>query len=138
VTPPKKPLPPPDTSGTTAMAKRFSIGANPLATTPTSAQTSPIGDVQAAHTKPMGRGRIGTRPDAEGMTRESYYITKDAAEALTTAVDQIRAVLGPDTPKHVAISAIIATGAAAADQIATELAEQRAAELAEQLAKLRS
>lgn len=137
MTPPKKPLPPPDTSGTTTMAKRFTVGANPLAT-PTSTHTQPIGDVQAAHTKPTGRGRVGTRPDAEGMTRESYYITKDAAEALTTAVDQIRVVLGPDTPKHVAISAIIATGAAAADQIAAELAEQRAAELAEQLAKLRS
>lgn len=136
MTPPKKgSLPPPDTSGTT-MARRFTIGPNPLAAAPTPAHTPPIGEVRAAHTRPTGRS--GTRPDADGMKRVSYYITTETADALDAAVVEILDVLGPDTPRHVALSAVIGAGAAAAGQITVDLAQQRAEDLAARAAALRS
>lgn len=130
----KNELPPPDTSHTT-MQRRLSVGSNPLSNTETqAAHTPPTGQVYPAHTRPMGRR--GTRPDAEGMTRQSYYISREAADALDAAVDTVRTALGPEVPRHVALSAIIAAGAADADRIAAELAQARAAALAEQAAKL--
>lgn len=129
----KDKLPAPDTSHTT-MSRRLSVGTNPLAANEQQAHTPPIGQVYPAHTRPMGRR--GTRPDADGMTRQSYYISREAADALDAAVATVRSALGPDVPRHVALSAIITSGAADADRIATELAQARAAELAEQAAKL--
>ncbi|WP_322755996.1 hypothetical protein [Frankia sp. Cas3] len=71
------------------------------------------------------------------MRRVSYYITTDAAEQLDEAVTRVTQALGGDLPKHVALSALIAAAAAAADRVAEDLASARAHELADQLAQLR-
>lgn len=70
------------------------------------------------------------------MRRTSFYITREAAEALERAADQIVQLLGEGTPRHVALSALLLAGAGQADVVAQELARQRAAELAERLAAL--
>lgn len=93
-----------------------------------------------AHTQPTPRPRAGmgsgTRPDPAGMKRTSIYVTKDAANALEQAADQILDALGRDLPRHVALSALLEAGARQAPAIATELAQQRAAELAAKLREL--
>jgi hypothetical protein len=71
------------------------------------------------------------------MTRESYYLSQDAASALEHAVEQVLAVLGRDVPKHVALSALIAAGAASAGDVASQLAAVRASELAARVEALR-
>ncbi|WP_415648539.1 hypothetical protein [Stackebrandtia soli] len=71
------------------------------------------------------------------MTRQSYYINREAADALDDAVDAVLAVLGPDTPRHVALSAIIRAGADRATDVAATLAEDRATELERRIAELR-
>jgi hypothetical protein len=86
-------------------------------------------------TKP---GKKGSRPDPEGMRRVSYYISTDAAAAMDAAVAEVVAALGGDLPKHVALSALIAAGAAQAPAVAKTLTEQATAELAERLNALRS
>jgi hypothetical protein len=70
------------------------------------------------------------------MSRESYYITQEAAAAVTAAVERITAALGGDLPKHVPLSALLLAGAERADEIATQLAEQQAAALKQRLAAL--
>ncbi|MFE2962019.1 hypothetical protein [Nocardia tengchongensis] len=82
-----------------------------------------------------GKG-VGTRPDPQGMRRTSFYITQAAATALEAAADQIVALLGEDTPRHVALSALLVAGANQVDVVAQELARQRAAELSARLAAL--
>jgi len=71
------------------------------------------------------------------MARTSYYISEEAAAALDAAVDQVLAALGGDVPKHVALSALIATGAAQAPAVAAHLAQTRADELARRVEALR-
>ncbi|MEU0876807.1 hypothetical protein [Nocardia brasiliensis] len=78
----------------------------------------------------------GTRPDPEGMRRTSIYVTQAAAEALDRAADQIVALLGDGTPRHVALSALLVAGAGQVDAVAQDLARQRAAELTARLAAL--
>ncbi|MEV6562966.1 hypothetical protein AB0M22_45115 [Nocardia sp. NPDC051756] len=97
-----------------------------------------------AHTQvDKGEGRVrtgkgGTRPDPEGMRRASFYISAAAAEALEHATDQIMQLLGDDTPRHVALSALLTAGANQVDAVAKELAQQRAAELTARLAALQT
>lgn len=71
------------------------------------------------------------------MCRESYYLARDARDALAVAVDRVQAALGTDTPKHVALSALISAGAGQVDQVIADLTRERAAALEAQLAELR-
>lgn len=132
------PLPPPDMSGTdpdAVLRRRISI---PDPTTSAPAPTPPA----PAHTQvDLGAARVregkgGTRPDPAGMRRTSLYITKEAADALETAADQVLAILGGDTPRHVALSALLMAGVGQAQTVARQLAEQQAAELSTRLAAL--
>lgn len=70
------------------------------------------------------------------MRRTSLYITQEAADALDAAVDQVLAALGGDTPRHVALSALLIAGTQRAEDVTRQLAAQQAAELAERLAAL--
>ncbi len=150
-------LPPPDDANTdpdAVLRSRFSLAPPPIteppAAHPVPASTSPIpnpypgmgrygpgADAGSRSSAPSGGARRGSRPDAAGMRRVSYYITTDAAEQLDEAVTRVTQALGGDLPKHVALSALIAAAAAAADRVAEDLASARAHELADQLAQLR-
>jgi N-acetylglucosamine kinase-like BadF-type ATPase len=72
------------------------------------------------------------------MRRYSLYVTAEAAEALDEAVTTVRQALGADTPRHVALSALLHAAAEQADTVASRLAKQRAHELTEQLEHLQS
>jgi hypothetical protein len=91
------------------------------------------------------RGSGAKRADPPGMSRESYYITQEAADAIAAAVDQIRDALGekdkPEkdrTPKQVILSALLLAGAERAGEVRTRIAAQQADELAARLEALRS
>lgn len=71
----------------------------------------------------------GTRPDTDGMTQKSYYISREAADALDSAVNKVLDILGTDEPRHVALSAIITVGASQVDRAASNIAHQRLDEL---------
>lgn len=71
------------------------------------------------------------------MARESYYVTQAAADAVEAAVRHILAALGPDVPKHVALSAVLTAGAERANEVAVKLAADQAAELTQRLEALR-
>lgn len=92
---------------------------------------------QVRATPRTGRKSGAKRDDPPGMARTSYYISQEAAAALDAAVDQVLTALGGDIPKHVALSALIAAGAAQAPAVAQQLAAARAAELAQRLDQLR-
>lgn len=137
----RKDLPPPNMSSTDpdgVLRSRINLGT----TVGTATASTP------AHTRPhtgTDRGRAstdtpkrsgGTRPDPDGMRRASIYVAEDAIAALENATDQILELLGKDTPRHVALSALLRAGAAQADTVAQQLAQQRAEELATRLAAL--
>lgn len=82
--------------------------------------------------------KTARRGDPPGMTRASYYISRDAAEALDQAVHRVLAALGGDVPKHVVLSALLEAGAAQAHRVTARLAERRAAELEQRLDALRA
>lgn len=71
------------------------------------------------------------------MRRTSLYVTAAAADALEAASDHVLAALGGNTPRHVALSALLLAGAEQAETVARRLAEQQAAELTARLAALR-
>jgi hypothetical protein len=128
----RKPLPAPDLSGTDPNSVlRSRVDLNVPVNPPTPAHTqvrAGVGRVRA--------GKGGTRPDPDGMRRTSFYITKQAADALESAADRIVQLLGEGTPRHVALSALLLAGAGQVDAVAQELAKERAAELAARLAAL--
>lgn len=80
--------------------------------------------------------RKGARRDAEGMTRESLYLSTQARDALHEAIERVIAALGGDVPKHVAVSALILAAANQADQVTAELVAERAAYLTRLLESL--
>lgn len=131
----KKPLPPPNMAGTDAdevLSRRLSVS-----TQSTPAHTSPT----PAHTQvnPVSReskSGKGTRPDPDGMRRTSFYISTDAAQALDAAVEYVLNVLGADTPRHVALSALLHAGAERAPEVARRLVQEQAAQLQARLAQL--
>ncbi|WP_431879219.1 hypothetical protein [Amycolatopsis sacchari] len=133
------PLPPPNMSGTDTdevLRRRISVGPEqpppaPTPTPPTPAHTQ----VNTRETKVREKSK-GTRPDPAGMRRTSLYITKEAAEKLEAAADQVLAKLGGDTPRYVALSALLLAGVEQAPVVTRRLAEQQAAELAARLAAL--
>ncbi|OLE20385.1 MAG: hypothetical protein AUG49_25270 [Catenulispora sp. 13_1_20CM_3_70_7] len=132
----RNPLPPPDISDTdptkAKMAQRFSLGGNPLAgaTNPLAAAApAPAERALAMVPKPSK----GTRPDPEGMKRASYYVAKEAAEALDEAADWIQQQI-PGLPRHAALTALFAT--MDPSKAVESVAQARADQLRNQLAAL--
>ena len=80
--------------------------------------------------------RRGTRPDPAGMRRISLYVSREAADQLDAAVDQVLAALGGDTPRHVALSALLLAGAEHAPEVTRHLAHEKAAQLHARLTEL--
>lgn len=134
----RKKMPPPDTSGTSvdsALNKRFSLGDSKQVDTPIPDIHMPIPEYGSGM-GPTASKKRGRRADPSGMRRVSYYLSADAADALEKGVDQVREALGGEIARHVALSALIETGAAQTDRIIKELAQARAQALAAQLAEL--
>lgn len=141
-----KDLPPPDASGTDpdqTLRQRFSIGGGP----PAPSAAGPPGPFEAsglpgqpAPSRLAGqrsqRKATSTRPDPEGMRRASYYISREASDALDEAAAAVRAALGGDVPKHVVLSALIMAGAERAAEVAAALGEARTTALADRLKAL--
>ncbi|MFC9898528.1 hypothetical protein ACFVMC_32960 [Nocardia sp. NPDC127579] len=127
----KKDLPPPDMSRTDSdeiLRSRVNLNI-------------PVGK-SAAHTQvEKGEGQVrtgkGTRPDPAGMRRTSFYISAAAAAAVEDAADRILQLLGDDTPRHVALSALLTAGADQVETVVQKLAKQRTAELTARLAALK-
>ncbi|MFB8407559.1 hypothetical protein [Streptomyces sp. NPDC055912] len=65
------------------------------------------------------RARQATAPD---MTRRSWYVTIEAADAFTAAVDDIH--FATRLPKHQVVSALMEAAAAQAPRIQARLAKQ--------------
>lgn len=134
----KKPLPLPDMTGTDpnkVLRRRISIG-DPAATPDQQPSPTPVHTQVDTEKTRVRENKGGSRPDPDGMRRTSIYITKDAADKLEAGVEQVLEILGEDTPRHVALSALIIAGAEQAPTIAKDLAKQQAAELAARLAAL--
>jgi hypothetical protein len=134
------PLPPPDMSGTdpdAVLRRRISIP-DPTTSTPAPTPPAPVHTQVDLGVERVREGREGkgSRPDPAGMRRTSLYITKEAADGLEAAADQVLAILGGDTPRHVALSALLMAGVGQAQTVARQLAEQQAAELSTRLAAL--
>lgn len=130
----KDQLPPPQVNGVqnNPLNTRFSMSPA-TAAEPARTQSAPA---RTSGTRGYGRGTGKSRPDPAGMCRESFYLSVEARDALAAAVDQVVAALGGDVPKHVAISALIAAGAAQSGRVAADLAADRAKELAAQIEAL--
>lgn len=71
------------------------------------------------------------------MRRVSWYISAEAADAVDQAVNAITSKLGADTPRHVALSALLATVTQHADDVAGRLLTERAVRLEAELAALK-
>ena len=130
----REPLPEPDLSGTDPneilrSRVNLNIPVNPPPPLPAHTQVD-------TGTKRVRAGRGGTRPDPEGMRRASIYVSQEAAQALERAADHVVEVLGGDTPRHVALSALLLAAADQVGPVTQKLARARAAELAERLAAL--
>lgn len=137
----RKDLPPPDAAGTAPVDPLRARISLPPAVPPTgmggpdTARTSGAGGYGRGMGQRQGPAR-GTRPDAEGMRRVSWYAQADAVEAIDQAVDSITARLGSGTPRHVALSALLIAAAAQADTVAGQLLADRADRLSAELARL--
>lgn len=83
---------------------------------------------------PPGRS---PKADAPGMKRGSLYASKSALDGFDDAVRKVLETLGGNTPRHVAVSALLEAAAGQADQVARTLAKQQASELAERLDALK-
>jgi hypothetical protein len=70
------------------------------------------------------------------MRRVSWYASTDAVEAVDQAVESITSRLGPGTPRHIALSALLRVAADQADTIAGQLLAERAAQLSAELSRL--
>lgn len=103
---------------------------------PVAAAPPPAKKAAAAPKKKAEPKSGGTRPDAEGMRRWSLYSTEASGAAFDAAVERILAVLGPDTPKQVAISALLEYAAAGVETVEADLVEARTRELEARLAAL--
>ncbi len=79
------------------------------------------------------RGGAGQRrPPAHGLHR----LVAVPADQLDAAVDQVLAALGGDTPRHVALSALLLAGAEHAPEVTQHLAHEKAAQLHARLTEL--
>lgn len=138
----------PRVAGTTAHTRSAALPTVPLPRTappPSVAHRAVPRSAAPAHPAPVSTASIpGHTPSAApvrkgrgdnppGMRRISLYVTADAAEALQRAAEHIQAALGEDTPRHVALSALLRTGADQAADVARRLRRERAATLADRL-----
>jgi hypothetical protein len=133
----REPLPGPDMAGTDpdkVLQSRINLNVPVGAPPPTPIHTQ----VDTGKERVRTPRSTGTRPDPEGMRRASIYVSEEAAEALEAAADRILALLGKETPRHLALSALLLAGAEQADAVAQQLAQRRAAELAERLQALQN
>jgi len=80
----------------------------------------------AAPTRPADRRPQAsrTRPEPEGMTRKTLYMSLDAAAALESAIAQIQRATGGTVSKHAALAALIAAGVAQTDAVTQALREE--------------
>lgn len=116
-----KKLPPPKGAGATReslLASRFGTEHGPA---DDEARTDEAAAAPARNTQ--------RRREPAGMARRTYYYSAATADALTAAVDEISAQLEGRVPKHEIIDAIVATGVAHRDEIATRLADDLVARL---------
>ncbi|WP_139319149.1 MULTISPECIES: hypothetical protein [unclassified Pseudonocardia] len=134
------PLPPPDMSDTdpdAVLRRRISI---PDSTTPTPAYTpsrpSHTQEDPSPHQARKSKEGKRAQPDPVGMRRVSLYVTEEAADALETAAGQVLATLGGNTPRHLALSALLIAGADQTQPVTRHLAAQQATELTARLAAL--
>lgn len=65
--------------------------------------------------------RPRTRPDAEGMTKRTYYLSEVDADALEATVDRLHDAVKGLAPKHRILGAIISRGLGEAEAIESEL-----------------
>lgn len=65
-----------------------------------------------------------SRPEPEGMTRKTFYLTTDTVAALESAVEQIQRATGGTVNKHAALGALIAAGVAQTDAVTRALREE--------------
>lgn len=93
------------------------VSAVPTATEPT-ATPAPASTPPAAPPRRPTRER---RPEPEGMTRKTYYLPVDAADALDQAVKHVQKAVGGRVDKHVVLGALIAAGAADKDRVASAI-----------------
>lgn len=100
----------------TIMRSRFDRPEDPAAEAP-----------EAATEEAPARPR--TRPDAEGMTKRTYYLSEADAEALDGAVARLYDEMRGLVPKHRIIGAVIASGLADLDRIRGELRDELIASL---------
>lgn len=88
--------------------------------------------------RPAANRGTAKRADPPGMKRESYYVTRAAADAIEAAVQQVKVTLGSsDVPKQVILSALLQAGAERAGEVAARIATDQANELTARLEALR-
>lgn len=61
------------------------------------------------------------RREPEGMTRETYYVSKEAVDALAAAVETIQKATKGQVKKHEALAALFLSAAGQADALAATL-----------------
>lgn len=72
------------------------------------------------------------------MKRGSLYASEQAFVQFDAAIKKVQATLGGDTPRHMAVSALLSVGAEHADEAIRKVESQRLAELTERLAALKA
>lgn len=101
-------------------------------------ESSPEPDVRGAYEVPHTSGsvphtRVETplrptgrrnRTEPEGMSRKTYYVTTDAADALAAAVAEIHVATGNRMATHEALSALLHAAAEQAPAVANQLRRQ--------------
>jgi hypothetical protein len=70
--------------------------------------------------QPPAAPQVPERPEQPEMTRRSWYVTRDAADVLKAAVDDIHHRTR-GIPKHVIASALFTAAAANADAVTRDL-----------------
>jgi hypothetical protein len=91
-----------------------------------SREPAPAPAVEAAQPTPRGKR---ARREPVGMTRQTFYVSMAAAEALNAAAARIQAATGGMVNKHEALSAIITAGVEQADSALSRLRAEKMREL---------
>jgi hypothetical protein len=84
----------------------------------------PAAETPPARTERRRATASRSRPEPEGMTRKTFYLTTDAVTALEGAVEQIQRATGGTVNKHAALGALIAAGVAQTDAVTQALREE--------------
>jgi len=131
----RKKLGPPKGAGATADAALAVLGSrfsDPEPTPPAAAPPPAVRPTPAPAVSPRPverRRKPATNREPEGMTRQTYYLSAAAAADLEDAVRRVRAATGGLVTKHQALGALIAAGAAQADEVARRLRAELATHL---------